>query len=43
MPDDRRFGIVWMSERALAAAFDLQGAFSSVTVRLLRGARRNRR
>jgi len=38
MPDDRRFGIVWMSERALAAAFDLQGAFSSVTVRLLRGA-----
>ncbi len=38
MPDDRRFGIVWMSERALAAAYDLEGAFSSVTVKLLRGA-----
>ena len=30
MPDDRRFGIVWMSEKALASAFDLEGAFSSV-------------
>lgn len=38
MPDDRRFGIVWMSERALAAAYDLNGAFSSVHLRLLRDA-----
>ncbi len=38
MPDDRRFAIVWMSRRALAAAFDMEGAFSSVTVRLLPGA-----
>lgn len=37
MPDDRRFGIVWMPERALAAAYDLQGAFSSVSVKLLPG------
>ncbi|MCB1377413.1 MAG: FtsX-like permease family protein [Alphaproteobacteria bacterium] len=35
MPDDRRFGVLWMPERALAAAYDLQGAFSSVTIRLL--------
>ncbi|TVR10992.1 MAG: ABC transporter permease [Salinarimonadaceae bacterium] len=38
MPDDRRFGIVWMSRRALAGAFDLRGAFSEVSVRLRRGA-----
>ncbi|TKT77428.1 ABC transporter permease [Aquamicrobium sp. LC103] len=36
MPDDRRFGVVWMSQSALAAAFDLEGAFSSVAVKLLR-------
>jgi len=38
MPDDRRFGIVWMSERALASVFDLEGAFSSVSLKLLPGA-----
>ena len=38
MPDDRRFGIVWMSEKALASAYDLDGAFSSVSVKLQRGA-----
>jgi putative ABC transport system permease protein len=38
MPDDRRFGILWMSEKALANAYNLDGAFSSVTVKLLRGA-----
>jgi putative ABC transport system permease protein len=38
MPDDRRFGIVWMPERALAGAFDLDGAFSSVNLKLLRKA-----
>ena len=26
MPDDRRYGIVWMSEKALASAYDLEGA-----------------
>ena len=36
MPDDRRFGIVWMSEKALASAYDLEGAFSSVNLKLLR-------
>jgi putative ABC transport system permease protein len=38
MPDDRRFGIVWMPEQALAAAYDLQGAFSAVSLKLLPGA-----
>ena len=28
MPDDRRYGIVWMSEKALAGVYDLDGAFS---------------
>ncbi|PWB58199.1 MAG: peptide ABC transporter permease [Bradyrhizobiaceae bacterium] len=36
MPDDRRFAIVWMTEKALASAYDLEGAFSSVAVKLLR-------
>jgi putative ABC transport system permease protein len=38
MPDDRRFGVIWMSERALASVYDLDEAFSSVAVKLLRGA-----
>jgi putative ABC transport system permease protein len=38
MTDDRRFGVVWMSEKALANAYNLDGAFSSVSLRLLRGA-----
>ena len=29
VPDDRRFGVIWMSEKALAGAYDLDGAFSS--------------
>jgi putative ABC transport system permease protein len=29
--DNRRFGIIWMSEKALANAYNLDGAFSSVT------------
>lgn len=37
MPDDRRFAIVWMSEKALAGAYNLDGAFSSVSIKLLRG------
>ena len=35
MPDDRRFAIVWMAEKALASAYDLDGAFSSVSLKLL--------
>lgn len=36
IPDPRRFGIMWMSEKALAAIFDLEGAFNSVSLKLLR-------
>jgi putative ABC transport system permease protein len=38
MPDDRRFGVIWMSEKALASAYDLDGAFSAISVKLLHGA-----
>lgn len=38
MPDDRRFGVLWLPELALQAAFDLEGAFNDVSVSLLRGA-----
>src|SRR6516165_10307460 len=38
MPDQHRFAIVWMSEKALASAYDLDGAFSWVNVKLLRDA-----
>src|SRR6266851_5789468 len=38
MPDDRRYGIVWMSEKALASVYDLDGAFSAVSVKLQREA-----
>jgi putative ABC transport system permease protein len=38
MPDDRRFGIVWMSGKALASVYDLDGAFSYVSVKLQRDA-----
>jgi putative ABC transport system permease protein len=38
MPDEHRFAIVWMSEKALASAYNLDGAFSEVQVKLLRGA-----
>lgn len=39
MPDDKRYGILWMGRDALAAAYDLKGAFNAVAVSLLRGAR----
>ncbi len=38
MPDDQRFGVLWMGEEALAAAYDLDGAFNDVALSLLRGA-----
>lgn len=37
MPDERRFGILWLPERTLAAAYDLDGAFSSVSLKLIPG------
>jgi putative ABC transport system permease protein len=38
MPDDRRFAVLWMSEKALAALFDLDGAFNAISLKLLPGA-----
>jgi putative ABC transport system permease protein len=38
LPDDRRYGILWMAQEKLEAAFDLDGAVNSITVKLLRGA-----
>jgi putative ABC transport system permease protein len=40
MPDDRRFGVLWMGREALEAAYDLDGAFDDLSVALLRGADR---
>lgn len=38
-PDDRHFGVLWVPRDALAAAMDLEGAFSEVSLRLAHGAR----
>ncbi|MGI9393442.1 MAG: ABC transporter permease, partial [Boseongicola sp.] len=38
MPDNKGFGILWMPEPALAAAFDMDGAFNDVGLQLQRGA-----
>ena len=32
VPDDRRFGIFWMDQQALAAAFDMEGGFNDVAL-----------
>ncbi|MCL4766666.1 MAG: FtsX-like permease family protein [Hyphomicrobiaceae bacterium] len=37
MPDNRRFGVLWMSEKSLAGIFDLEGAFNAVELKLLPG------
>lgn len=37
MPDPRRFGVVWAPRPAMEAAFDLQGAFSNVVLKLAPG------
>ncbi len=37
-PDNRRFGVLWMPPKALAAALDMKGAFNSAAVSLRPGA-----
>lgn len=37
-PDNRRFGVLWMSRDVLASAFNMKDAFNDVTVSLTRGA-----
>ena len=39
MPDNQRFGILWMGRDALAAAYDLDGAFNDIALSLLHGTR----
>lgn len=38
LPDDRRFGVLWLSRKALAHAFDFDGAFSDAVLRVDRHA-----
>jgi putative ABC transport system permease protein len=38
VPDNKRFGILWMGREALEAAFDLRGAFNDVSLLLRRDA-----
>jgi putative ABC transport system permease protein len=38
LPDKRRFGTLWMNEKALARAFDMDGAFNDVCLSLGPGA-----
>jgi len=37
-PDFKRYGVLWMGRSALAAAYDMQGAFNQVSLRLARDA-----
>jgi putative ABC transport system permease protein len=37
VPDDKRFGIFWMDRQALGAAFDMEGGFNDVVLRLAPG------
>ena len=36
LPDDKRYGILWMGETALEAAFDLENSFNELSLSLLR-------
>jgi putative ABC transport system permease protein len=38
MPDDEWFAVLWMDERSLSAAFNMEGAFNSVLLRLAKNA-----
>ncbi len=38
MPDDSRFGVFWMEQRALSSAFDMEGAFNDASFALMKGA-----
>ena len=39
VPDNKRFGILWMSRNALEATFDMEGAFNDVILALTPGSR----
>jgi putative ABC transport system permease protein len=38
LPDNLHFGVFWMNEEALSMAYDMDGAFNDVSVKLMRGA-----
>jgi putative ABC transport system permease protein len=38
IPDDRRYGILWMERKALSSAFNMEGGFNDVALRLMPGA-----
>jgi putative ABC transport system permease protein len=38
IPDDARYGIMWMGRKGLASAFDMEGAFNDLTATLAPGA-----
>lgn len=38
VPDDARFGVIWLSRSGLAAAYDMDGAFNEALLGLARGA-----
>jgi putative ABC transport system permease protein len=38
VPDDRRFGTFWMDEQALASAFDMEGGFNDLVLKVAPGA-----
>ena len=38
IPDNRRFGVLWMGEQALASAYNMDGAFNDVSLSLTAGA-----
>ena len=38
IPDEKRYGLFWMSHKALANAYDMEGAFNDVSLQLQRGA-----
>jgi putative ABC transport system permease protein len=38
VPDNRHFGVFWMNEEALQLAFDMDGAFNDLSIKLMRGA-----
>ena len=38
VPDDRRYGVLWVGERMLESAFNMEGAFNDLTLTLEHGA-----
>lgn len=39
IPDNKRFGVIWMSREAMGPAFEMEGAFDDVVLSLAPGAR----